>query len=151
MNLSFQEKSLWVELITTLYILGYYLTKLMGMSTEQLGDFEQINTLLLRIVIFTIGVMIISHIVLAIFNPKTAEAPLDEREKLIELKANRYGLWVLQVGVVASIVLQLFEIGDFREPSLTLPFASLHLLVTTFVISELINSGSQLWFTKKGV
>ncbi len=50
----------------------------------------------------------LSHIVLALANPKEANAN-DEQDRLITLRAERIGGYVLAVGVFAGIVLAMIE------------------------------------------
>lgn len=50
-----------------------------------------------------IAVAIIGQIAIAIFSPKDANAPLDERERDIFLRASHYSGYVLATGVVMAL------------------------------------------------
>ena len=153
MNLSFREKSLWVDLIVTLGIAAYYAINLAEFSTENLADIHRVMDLLWDVVVLCIAVSIVSGIVLSAHDKKSAEAPLDEREQIAELKATRYGYWVLQIAITAVVVLYAIDMGFIPKnaggavptPRYILPFAAMHIIVASYVLAELVVSSAQLW------
>ena len=49
---SFREKTLWSQLLLTIYIAYYYLSSLTSLSPEQLADSKVITKLLLKLFLF---------------------------------------------------------------------------------------------------
>ena len=82
-----------------------------------------------------LAVQVVLTIAVAISAPKEAQAPRDEREKLIELKATR----VAYSGLATSIALACF-FGAFDPPIVFNTNALLFVLVT----AELLRSGCQI-------
>ena len=146
MNLSFREKSLWLDLIATLVIAFYYAFALSGFSGEQIADIHAVMDLLWDVVVFGILISIFSTIALSYHDSKAADAPLDERENLAELKATQYGYWVLLVGITAPVLLYGLESGGLNEMGLSLPpYATLHAMVAFYILAEILVSANQLW------
>ncbi len=102
--MSFKEKSIWVSLIVTIIIFGFYFV--FAFTTIKNNSAEAARTSLLGIFIGTIilitVIQIILHIVLAITFRNEAVKGEDEREKLIELRATRISYFFLVAGVWIS-------------------------------------------------
>jgi len=152
MNSSFQEKSLWLEFSATVIIFSYYLNQLLGFDNKQLADGSLIIGVLFEVVMYTVVLMIISSVILAIINHKDADKPLDEREQLIELKGSYYSNWVLKVGIVIAIGQYALESNEWAIGlHQNIPFLPLHILVVSFLLSELVSFFVQIWLSHKGV
>lgn len=136
-NLTFQEKSLWLTLIAVLstYIL-YYLNVLGPIEGRMLAP--HVFQFMYYIVIMAVF-MAASHIVLAI---KEKQQPVDEREKLIRLKANSVSSYILYVGVFVSITVALWVPGNFWF---------IHSINFFAVLAEVVNDVQQLIAYRKGV
>lgn len=149
MNLSFREKSLWIDLAATLGIAAYYAINLSEFGTERLADIHAVMDLLWDVVVLCILVSIASCIVLSAHDKKSADLPLDEREQFAELKATRYGYWALQVAITAVVIVYGLETvgleGEALSPIDLPPFTALHIIVASYVIAELVVTASQLW------
>lgn len=155
MDMSFKEKSTWISLASTLGIFGYYFISLFGFSDlpeEQVN--EAIAGLLLRSIILIVILEIVFHTLLSATNHKAAEMGEDERDKLIALKANNYGYTVLAVGVVICIVRLIgTEMGpEVFESSLSaeIPMLTAHLLMFSFILSEVVRFTSQIVYYRRG-
>ena len=93
MNVTFQEKSLWVMLIGLLAAFGFYFaTVLPGHATDVL---PQQVVLFVLAVVFLVIIQIVGHALLAGLDRNTAT---DERDRLIALKGTRNGSYVLERG-----------------------------------------------------
>ena len=91
MNMSFQEKSVWVSLIIILLAFGSYFSSIYdGLQAGSLDRLEVVG-LFIGLVVTVIALQIAGHIVIALANPKDADQPGDERDKLISLKAEMPG------------------------------------------------------------
>lgn len=86
--MSFSEKSAWVLILVTLLVGFYYIFGL-----AEAGGFAQQGQVLPAIIIFII-LSVITHIVIAILNPKASDTR-DERDRDIERKGEVAGSFTL--------------------------------------------------------
>lgn len=135
-TLTFQEKSLWLSLIAVVGIYVFYYLNVMPpvagrMLAPHIFQF-----------IYYMGVMVvfiaISHIVLVI---KQKQELVDEREKLIRLKADSVSSYVLHTGVFVAIVVALWVPGNFWF---------IHTINFFAVLAEVVNMVLQLRAFRKG-
>ena len=102
--MSFREKTAWISLISMAGIYGLYFWSLMrsgpGRGSRTGG--------LLGTVIALVIVQTVLTIAAAVFDPKSAQAPRDERERLIELKATRFAYAGLATGIVFAVFFAAF-------------------------------------------
>ena len=153
--MSFKEKSIWVSLVTTVFIFSYYFISLQSLADLPVNETKQIaGELLLKAIIMMIIVEIIFHIIIAIFNPDDAQQKADERDKLYQLKANSIGYAFLILGVMISLgrilLNEFFAPTDTSEVIQVLPLLTANILLFSFIISELARFTSQLFFYRKG-
>lgn len=80
----------------------------------------------------------IVHILLA-FADRRAET--DERDRLIALKGTRNGAYVLAVGVFVSQCVAIATEGNF---------AFTHVLLGWWVLAQLVEIGSRIYFYRRG-
>jgi hypothetical protein len=152
--MSFREKSIWISLIATLLIFGDYFLNLISLGglpadaakTAALG-------LSLRALFLIIIVEIIFQGMLAVTNRKAAELGADERDKLFEYKGNNFGYTVLVIGVFITLGRIVFlEINpEFIEQSngLTIPLLTAHILLFSFILSEVVRFSAQLYYYRR--
>ena len=102
--MSFREKSAWISLVSMAGIYGLYFWPMFrsGQGRSYTGG-------LLGTVIALVIVQVILHSAVAIFDPKSAQAPRDEREKLIELKATSFAYAGLATAVAFAIFFAAFD------------------------------------------
>jgi uncharacterized membrane protein len=124
--MSFREKSAWISVLSMSGIYGYYFWSVIH-AGHQAGGFH-FGSLLETIVALVI-VQIVLTIAVAIFSPRDAKAPRDERDKLIELRATR----VAYAGLATSVLLACF-FGTFDPPIVFNTNALLFILVTTEIL-----------------
>ncbi len=135
-NLSFQEKSLWASLVAMVLVYGlYYLNVLPpvdgNMQSPHIWQFFKYMGLLVIIVaIGQIAVLI-----------KNKEEPVDERQKMIELKAGIVSSYILHGGVVVAIFVAFWVPGNFWF---------IHTINLVAVLAEVINYIQQLRAFRKG-
>lgn len=144
-SISFRELTLTVDLVATLGILYFYLTRLIAATPEMQADAGFVSSLLLKAIVFSIVVAIASRILLQVVSDGELEQPLDEREKLIDLFGNKHALWVLQAGVCIAIFQYTAEAQNWLPAKgHQLPFLALHIMVVSFIVSEAVNYIMQL-------
>ncbi len=92
-------------------------------------------------VVLFVLVTIVFTVIIAVTAPKDAQAPQDEREKLIALKASSASGYVLASGVVLVIGMLFFGVGDFL---------AINLLFFALVVSEVFRIAAQIVLTRRG-
>ncbi|MFZ2486643.1 MAG: hypothetical protein WAZ19_00860 [Anaerolineae bacterium] len=136
MNVTFQEKSLWVMLVGLLAAFGFYFaTVLPGHAANVL---PQQVVLFVLAVVFLVVIQIVGHALLAGLDRNTAT---DERDWLIALKGTRNGSYVLATGVFAALCAALLIPGNF---------VFTHILLAFWVLAQLVEIGSQLLLYRRG-
>ncbi len=130
--MSFREKSAWISMLSMLVICGFYFWSVIHPGPQAGGSHfgGLLETIIALVVVQTVLIVAI-----AISKPKEAQAPRDEREKLIELKAMR----VAYAGLATSVALACF-FGAFNPPILFNTNALLFILVT----AEILRSACQI-------
>jgi hypothetical protein len=128
----FREKSAWISLLSMSGICGLYFWSA-GHIGPQVGRFRLGG--LLETIIALVVVQAALTVAAAIVTPKEANAPRDEREKLIELKATRFAY----SGLASTIALACF-FSAFDPP---LVFNT-NTLFFFLVMAEVLRSGCQI-------
>jgi hypothetical protein len=103
--MAFREKSAWISLCVTLCAYGAYFFNLAGalLWGRSIGLVAWLQTLVALIV-----VQAALHIVLAALSPKDAQAPEDERERLIAVRASAVAFYILLIGVLSVATMGYF-------------------------------------------
>jgi hypothetical protein len=100
--MAFREKIAWVAFLSTLLIWGGFFILLVSVPHGERG-----LAMLAPFIVATVAqaaVMIAAATVWAIGAPKEANAPADERDRAIGLRATRFAYLTLILGVVAVII-----------------------------------------------
>lgn len=142
MNLSYREKIIWVSLISTILIFGYYFIQAFKVFTNP--DIENISllSLFLGLVIFITVIQVTLIITLSIVNRKEAKADGDERDKLIETKATRISHFILSAGAWTT------AFGILITSS---AFILINVLILFLIISEIVGFSLQLFYHRRGL
>lgn len=106
--MAFQEKSAWVMLVALVLGGVFYFGAVNAMTVEfgQLAPPVLPSVVLYTIILCLIAIL--GHIAIAIFSPKDANTPLDEREKTIFVRAGHISGYFLGAGVILSLGIYLF-------------------------------------------
>lgn len=136
--MSFREKSAWISLLSVATIYGYYFVSLFR-SRSHAGA-PAFGGLLYTIVALVI-VQTVLTILVAIYKPKDARAPRDERDRLIELRATRCAY----AGLATAMAFAIFFAG-FDPPILFNANALLFILV----VAEALRNASQIIQYRRG-
>jgi hypothetical protein len=151
MNMSFREKSIWISLISTLLIFGDYFLNIIALGNlpEQVAKTAALE-LSIRAFVLIIIVEIIFQTMLAVSNRKAAKLGADERDKLYEYKGNNFGYTVLVIGVLMTLgrMVSLEISSEFIEQFkvLDIPFLTAHILLFSFILSEVVRFSAQLYY-----
>lgn len=138
--MSFREKSAWIALATYGLVFGGYFFALWRSWDESTARGLTIG-LTIGAVVMLVIVAVALNTVLAIFSPKEANAPADERETLIDLKAERIASYTLAVGVVGLIGALLAGWNGILVAVL---------LQASLVAAELVKATAQIVFFRRG-
>jgi hypothetical protein len=136
MDLSFQEKSLWLMLVSLVAGFGFYFVTVLPMDAA--------NVMPQQVVLFAVAVVMLvilqiaGHIVIALVDRRTET---DERDRLIELKGTRNATYVLATGVFFALCAAIMTEGNFIFT---------HLLLGFWVLAQLVEIGSQLFLYRRG-
>jgi hypothetical protein len=87
---------------------------------------------------------------LAVSNRKAAKLGADERDKLFEYKGNNFSYTVLNIGVLMTLarIVSLEISPEFIEQFkvLDIPFLTTHILLFSFILSEVVRFSAQLYY-----
>lgn len=139
MNASFEEKSVWIQLISMVVVLGSYLVKAAGMLSEGITDIMAYLPLFLAAVFLLVTVLVAGHIVAAIAGGPEES---DERDRLIGWRAESRSSWILSVGVLAALV------GLIRSVDNVL---IAHLLLVSMLLTDVAKYVFQIIYYRRGV
>jgi hypothetical protein len=136
MDLSFQEKSLWLTLASLIVAFGFYFgSAIPGASVDVMP--AQVGMFVLAVALLVIT-QVVGHIVIAVVDrrPET-----DERDRLIGLKGTRNGAYVMATGVFLALCTTLLTDGNF---------VFTHVLLGSWVVAQLVETASQLLLYRRG-
>jgi hypothetical protein len=116
--MSFREKIAVLTLIANVLIYGMYFgntakAALAGEAVLSAG--HMISTIVLLIVVMIVGTIIVSSTA-----PKDADAPADERDRLISMRGDQIAGYVVSAGAGGSLVLALAGLSVFWIANLVL-------------------------------
>jgi hypothetical protein len=134
--MSFREKSAWISVLSMAGIYGFYFWSVIHGGSRS-GSFGG----LLGTIIALVVVQIVLTVAVAILAPSDAQAPRDERDRLIELRAMR----VAYAGLATGIAFACF-FGSFNPPVVFNTNALLFILVT----AEILRSACQIIQYRRG-
>ncbi|MBD3386672.1 hypothetical protein GF407_17345 [candidate division KSB1 bacterium] len=159
MNMSFQEKSIWICLVVILLISVPYFTFTFSAFFEAFSDPNPDDTNPFLTIPLFIGacvliaiVVAVLHIVLAIAFYKETEAGEDERDNLIELKATRISYFILVLGVwTTGASMFLFLLFLAKANVFLLPLAMANIIMFFFFLAEIVGWSIQLFYYRRGI
>ena len=142
--MSFREKSAWITLITLVFVSLLWAMHFPWWRPFTLApDSNPIvfHALVLATVTFVV-IVVIAHIAIAIRSPREANAPADERERLIGLKATRLAAYVYAFLSMSSVFL--IHLGA-NEIGLA------YFLLASFVVAEIVSCVARIVYHRRGV
>lgn len=138
--MSFRERSAWIALFAYGLVFGGYFAALAHFWNEPgRGPFGA--AMLFGAIIALIVVVVALTILSAVISPRDANASADERERMIELKAERIGSYALSAAVVCLIGALLIGWEGFLVANL---------LLAAMVVAELAKAGAQIAYFRWG-
>jgi hypothetical protein len=138
--MSFREKITWVRLSSIVLVSGFYFLHL-PWSLQMRASGEMFHGLV-GCIVALILIEVVAHIALAMRSPKEAEAPKDERERLIDLKATSLAAYVYAFGSLGAI--SIIHLGANQ-------FAVSYGVLVAFVVAEVFNYAARIIYYRRGV
>ncbi|MFG0274305.1 MAG: hypothetical protein ACF8QF_04535 [Phycisphaerales bacterium] len=139
MGASFEEKSVWVQLVGLAAGLGAYFVVagiMLANGVRVLAPFVPVFAVAL---VFLITLMVVGHVLAAITRKPEAA---DERDRVIEWRAESHTAWMLPIGVFLAITGLLFAFE---------PVWIAHLLLLSLFIAEMAKLALQALYYRRGV
>ena len=138
--MSFQEKSAIAMTGALALVYGAYFAIVGRCLTVTPADEIVYQPLLIIAIVPLVVLAVVSHVAIALANPKEADA-YDERDRLIALRSERVGGYVLAVGVFGGLVLAMAEFP---------PFYIAHTLLLALVLAELVEGAIKIVLYRRG-
>lgn len=155
MEMSFKEKSTWISLLCTICIFAYYfynLGALVGIPEVQAK--AAATSLATRAIIYIVIAETLFQALLSASNHRDAELGNDERDQIFSYKSNRVAYSILVTGVFITLGrLVLVEYNpNFADhnSSLQIPMLTAHILLFSFILSEVARFATQLFYYRRG-
>ena len=138
--MSFREKSAWISLISILVVSGFFFLHVPWNLTP--SPSHQLVRGMLYCIIALVIIEVVAHLVVAMRAPEDAQAPRDERERLIDLKATRVAHYVYVVG--SLLALTTLHLG---ANAIALGFR----VLLAFVIGQVVNYAARIVYHRGGI
>jgi hypothetical protein len=140
--MSFREKTAWITLITLIVTsLLFVLHPPLQLTLAPESSFFSLHVLLLSIATFVV-IEIVAIVVIRIRSPRDAKAPLDERERLIVLKARGLAWYVMAASSLGSVMVTI-HLGA-NELGLA------YCVLISFVLSLMVNYAARIVYYRRG-
>ena len=138
-NASFEEKSVWIQLVSLVVVLGSYFVKAWTLLAAGVTALAPYIGLFVAATILLVVVLAIGHVVVAIASRPEGR---DERDRLIEWRAESNSSWILAAGVFGAIVALVAAVDDVWIANL---------LMLSMLLTEVAKLTFQLVYYRRGV
>lgn len=139
--MSFREKSAWVSAVSLLAVYGYYFWIVWSAALTGHSETLHYGGLLFRSIVFLVIIEVVLHIAIAVWRPKDAQAALDERERLIDLKATNRAFYIAMSGALVMCVR-----AQMPEPA----FYVTNGLFFTVVLAQFVKEATKIVYYRMG-
>lgn len=152
--MSYREKTAWMSLLTTLAVWGFYVSRLIRNFRAGDVDAGDFIGLFIGVTILLVIVQVVLAIALALLSPRAANAPADERERLISLKATQVASVVLTVLVMTVVLASPFVAGLSphvfpNDPTSGAVFLMANGVLLSVAVGELMRDLGQIYFFRR--
>jgi hypothetical protein len=139
MNASFEEKSVWIQLISLTTVLGSYFVVAALMLSKGVTVLIAFVPLFIVAVVLLVVVLVVGHTIVAIAGRPEGR---DERDRLIKWRAESNSSWIVGLGVFAAITGLIVSVD-------TVWIA--HVLMLSVLLSEVAGLIFQLVYYRRGM
>ncbi len=140
--MSFREKSAWITLITLIVLTLFYLTHLPPPWFLNPPSGFMFHVLVVGVGAFVV-IEIVAHVIVAIRAPRDAQAPRDERERMIALKATSIAAYVYAIVSLGSV----FTVIHLGATPIGVAFC----VFISFILAEIVNYAARVVYYRRGV
>ncbi len=139
MDASFEEKSIWIQLIGTVAGIGGYLYVAAHMFTAGVDALPAYAAVFLVAVGLMVVILVLGHILVAVTGRAEQR---DERDRLIKWRSESNSGWVLAAGIFVAITCMIFSINNVLIA---------HLLILTLFAATLMQYAFQIFYYRRGM
>ena len=139
MDTSFEEKSVWIQLVSLVVGLGGYLVFAGILVSNGVIVLTAFVPFLVAAIVVIVAINIAGHMVVAI---KSRSDDADERDRIIGYLAESRAAWILGVGVIGAIIALILAVDDIWI---------VHLLLVSMVGSEVVKLVLQIVYYRRGI
>jgi hypothetical protein len=150
MDMSRQEMYAWSSLATSVVLLAFYLTAVLGWPESIESYYDYLSGIFWKVLLIAVAVELILDLMESF---QLGGVSKDERDIRIESKGYRNAYYLL-VGAIALLLGHLF-INDLITSAtgnnlyLSVPFATFHILLVILLVSSIVKAGTQLYYYNK--
>lgn len=139
MNASFEERSVWIQLVGMLLVLGGYSFVAWQMLSRGVTALPAYVAVFAVSGILMVIVIVAGHVAVAIASRPDDR---DERDRLIGWRAESYSGWLVATGVLAGIAGMVLSVPNVWVA---------HLLLLSLFLSEVLKLVLQLVYYRRGM
>lgn len=139
MDMSFEEKSVWIQLIGLVVGLGGYVVIAGLMLSNGVNALPAFAPAFVVAIVLVVAINVAGHVVAANCG-RSDEA--DERDQLIGCRAESRSSWILGVGVIGAIMALILSVGGVWVA---------HLLLISLFGSEMAKDVLQIIYYRRGI
>jgi hypothetical protein len=145
----FREKRAWISLVSTFAVWAFYFVTMVARASAGRLHAGQVPGLFASCVVALVCVQIVLFVIVAAQTPREAQAPADERETLIDLKATRPAFYTFAsaVAIVAMATPAASALGlrfFTADPTADALLLICNGILLAAVAAELVRSGGQI-------
>src|SRR6056297_3516058 len=142
MNTSFEEKSVWIQLLSLIVVFGSYFFIALRMILEGITNIKAFIPLFFIATVFLVIILIAGHIVAAIVHRKDKPDQQDERDRLIAWRSESNSAWILGTGILVAIIGLVLSVQTVWIANLLLLF---------LFLSEVVKALFQIFYYRRGM
>ncbi len=139
MSVSIEEKSVWIQLASMVFVLGGYFAYAGSMMARGVTEMAAYVAPFIVAVVLMVIVLAAGHAVAAIVRKPEDR---DERDKLIAWRSESNASWVLGAGAFFAVVGLVFDIENVW---------TMQILLFSMFLSEVVKYAYQLVYYRRGV
>jgi uncharacterized membrane protein len=139
MSASFEERSVWIQLVSMLLVLGSYFVVAWQMMSQGVTALPAYVPVFAVSVILMVIVIVAGHVAVAIASRPDDR---DERDRLIGWRAESHSGWLVATGVLAGITGMVLSVPNVWVA---------HVLLLSLFLSEVLKLVLQLVYYRRGM
>ncbi len=139
MAASFEEKSVWVQLVAMLLGLGAYFAFAAYMLAEGVRAMPAFAALFMVAVVAMVIFLVVGHLLAALTGKPEGR---DERDRIIAWRAEHNSSWLIAVGVFAAVTCMIFAVENVWTANV---------LLLSLALSEVLGFILRIVYYRRGV